>query len=139
MVAEWGIHRAFMMRKLARQGVTIKGRPEAACHCDAGSGPGLFADSGSAKRDRRLVAAAIGQIADAGEAQIITAQVEGSGTAEILAVTNCVLSPLHCRNGFSDVRRCARNRARYLLDRVCMRHRSNPGKPSRKGAAGKAA
>jgi hypothetical protein len=60
MAAEWGIHRAFMMRKLARQGVTIKGRPEAACHCDAGSGPGLFADSGSAKRDRRLVAAAIG-------------------------------------------------------------------------------
>jgi hypothetical protein len=51
------------------KGVTIKGRPEAACHCDAGSGPGLLADSGSEKRDRRLVAAALGQIADAGEAE----------------------------------------------------------------------
>jgi hypothetical protein len=47
-----------------------------------------------AKRDRRLVAAAIGWEADAGEPWIIMAQVEGSGTAAMVAVTNCVLSPL---------------------------------------------
>jgi hypothetical protein len=130
----------------------------------------LVCGSGSAKRDRRLVAAAIGP-AFVGPSHTALPAIRrrwtiAARTAVRISVDDdglgggggnagksrneCARTAIfgtsrfsHCRNGFSDVRRCARNRARcrrrYLLDRVCMRHRSNPGKPSRKGATGKAA